>query len=258
MVRGLYTAYTGMVEEQRRLDITTNNLANAATVGYKKEGVTNQAFREMLTIKMNDASSGYVNAPIGKMSLGVKIGEVYTDYSQGSFRETGNTFDFGIEGKGFFSVAVQDKEGNESTKYTRNGNFTMDSLGYVVDSEGNRLLGKDGYVQIPLDAADISVDSAGNLYSNEMFLDQLDIADFEDYDYMAKYGDNFYDALEGAARIDSTATIHQGVTEQSNVSAVTEMVQMINITRAYEANQKVISTVDSMIDKAVNSVGVVR
>ena len=77
MVRGLYTAYTGMVNEQKRLDVISNNLANADTVGYKTERVANQAFDEMLTIKIRDNSVGYQNQAIGSMSLGVKVGEVF-------------------------------------------------------------------------------------------------------------------------------------------------------------------------------------
>ena len=79
MVRGLYTAYTGMANEQKRLDIIANNLANAATVGYKEENVTNQAFDDVLTIKIRDNSESFNDRPIGRMTLGVKLGEAYTE-----------------------------------------------------------------------------------------------------------------------------------------------------------------------------------
>ena len=82
MVRGLYTAYTGMINQQKRLDTVTNNLANASTTGFKREGLTSKSFDQMLTVKLNDLSVPYLNEGIGKMSLGVKIGENYTDYSQ--------------------------------------------------------------------------------------------------------------------------------------------------------------------------------
>ena len=93
MVRGLYTGWTGMATEQKRLDVIANNLANAATVGYKKEGVTTQSFDEALAIKIKDKSEPLQERKLGNMSLGVKIGEVYTDYGTGSLRETGNTCD---------------------------------------------------------------------------------------------------------------------------------------------------------------------
>ena len=92
MLKGLYTAYTGLINEQNRMDILTNNLANASTVGFKKEGSTSQSFDDILTVKIKDASVGVQNVQrTGINNPGVKIGENYTDYSQGSFRVTGNT-----------------------------------------------------------------------------------------------------------------------------------------------------------------------
>ena len=104
-----------MVTEQKRLDVIANNLANSATVGYKKEGVTSQSFDEHLAVKIRDASVDWRKEKIGTLSLGVKIGEVYTDYKDGSLRETGNTFDFAIDGDGFFAVSYTNKDGVTST-----------------------------------------------------------------------------------------------------------------------------------------------
>lgn len=102
MLRGLYTAYTGMRNEQYRMDIMSNNLANADTTGFKKEGSTSQAYAEVMAVKIKDVSEN-PNTPrrLGKMSLGVKIGETFTDFSQGSLRDTGNTYDIAIGGSGF-------------------------------------------------------------------------------------------------------------------------------------------------------------
>ncbi|BBF44809.1 flagellar basal-body rod protein FlgF [Lachnospiraceae bacterium KM106-2] len=254
MVRGLYAAYTGMLNEQKRLDVVSNNIANAATVGFKKDGVTNQSFDDVLAVKIKDGSEAYVDRKIGTMNLGVKLGENYTDYTQSSLRETGNTYDMAIEGNGFFKVAVKNSEGKETTKYTRAGNFTMNKDGYIVDSSGNHLLGENGYVQVPTSAASVSIDSEGNVYADGTLTDKIQLADFEDYDYLKKYGDTMYDTLDGATEKDATGSLRQGYTEQSNVQSVNEMVNMIAITRSYEANQKVIQTVDSMLDKTVNSV----
>lgn len=255
MVRGLYTAYTGMINEQKRLDTISNNLANSATVGYKKENVTSQAFEEALTLKINDASEAYVNRPIGKMSLGVNIGEYYTDYTQGSFRETGNTYDLAIEGKGFFPVSVTDKNGNESIRYTRDGSFKMTQDGFIVDAYGNYLQGDGGNVQVPTDAQTITIDVDGSIFADRQYVGKINITDFEDYNYLEKAGDNYYKPVEGATAIDSSAIIRQGFTEQSNVNAISEMVNLINITRAYEAGQKVIKTQDQLLDQTVNQVG---
>lgn len=109
MLRGLYTGWTGMVNEQKRLDVISNNMANADTVGFKDDRVTSQAFDQVLAIKVRDGSEAYHNEAIGHLSLGVKIGEVYTDYSQGSIRQTGNSLDVALSGSGFFTVNVTDK-----------------------------------------------------------------------------------------------------------------------------------------------------
>jgi flagellar basal-body rod protein FlgG len=255
MVRGLYTAYTGMANEQKRLDIIANNLANSATVGYKEENVTNQSFDNLLTIKIKDESEAYNNRPIGGMTLGVKMGEVYTNYGQGSLRQDSNTYSLALEGNGFFNVSVTDKEGNVSTKYTRNGSFTMTKDGHIVDSDGNHLMGEGGEIQIPANAADVQINEGGAIYADGKYVDTIAISDFDNYDYLTKSGDTMYEALNGANEIPAGAIVRQGYTEQSNVNVVSEMVDMINITRAYEANQKVIHSMDKTLDLAANSVG---
>lgn len=254
MVRGLYTAYTGMVNEQKRLDVISNNLANADTVGYKTERVANQAFDDMLTMKIRDNSVGYQNQEIGSMSLGVKIGEVYTDYGQGSYVETGNTFDLAIDGDGFFTMRCPTGSGESVTRYTRNGCFKMTQDGYVVDANGNHLQGQNGDIQVPVDAT-ITVDKTGAVYANDAYVDTITLTDFEDYDYIEKYGDNMYQTVDGATTKAAAAGIDQGYTEQSNVNVVSEMVDMITVTRAYEAGQKVMQTVDNMLEASCNSIG---
>lgn len=255
MVKGLYTAYSGMMNQQKRLDIISNNLANSATVGFKKESVTSQAFEDVLAVKIRDGSEAYVNKPIGNMSLGVRIGEVYTNYGQGSMRQTENPFDLAIEGDGFFRISMVDREGNETTRYTRNGCFTMNQEGYVVDEDGNSLLGSAGPIQVPTESAQFVIDKAGGLYADGQLVDTIELADFENYDYLKKYGDNMYEAVDGAAPRESSGSIHQGYTEQSNINVVAEMVEMISITRAFEANQKLIQTTDASLEKSVNQIG---
>ena len=112
MVKGLYTAYTGMINEQHRMDTLTNNLANSATVGFKKEGATSQAFRDVLAYKIKDTSeTPNLARRIGSMNMGVKIGENYTDYGEGPLKETGNTYDLAITGPGFFAIEFTNKAG---------------------------------------------------------------------------------------------------------------------------------------------------
>lgn len=255
MVRGLYTAYTGMVNQQKRLDTITNNLANASTTGYKREGATARAFDEYMGVKINDRTTGYRVTQIGNMSLGVKIGENYTDYSQGSLRSTENTYDLALEGNGFFAISFTNKQGEQSIKYTRDGNFTLDVDGALRTTDGDYVQGEGGDIYIPTNAAQVAITTSGDIYADGEYIDTVKIVDFEDYNYLKKYGENMYEPVDGATETEPKAVIQQGYLEASNINVVSEMVEMITITRAYESNQKALQTADDMIEKAVNEVG---
>lgn len=264
MVKGLYTAYTGMINEQRRLDTLTNNLANSNTIGYKKEGATAQSFDDTLAIKIKDSSVGVMPQNIGVINMGVDIGETYTDYSQGSFRLTDKPADLAISGTGFFAIEFTDKQGNTSIKYTRNGEFTVNKDGYFVTSDGDYLLNAQAATAGQTGAAahvrvdpvqEYSINSQGYIYQGGQVVGQIGIVDFENYDYLAKYGENLYQPVAGATMIAADATIEQGCLETSNVNIVDEMVSMITIQRAYEAGQKMIQTEDETLEMAVSQVG---
>lgn len=255
MVKGLYTAYTGMIHQQKRLDVISNNLANSATVGFKREGGTARSFDDELAIKIKDSSEGYVDRGIGNMSMGVKFGETYRDYSQGSLRVTDNEYDLALSGEGFFQISFTNKQGETSTKLTRDGNFTVNTQGYLVTKDGDFVLGTDGG-RIQIDPnAETTIDATGRIFQENMAVATISVVDVEDYDYLQKYGENLYDLVEGGQLTESVAVVEQGCLEQSNVQVVKEMVEMINVTRAYETNQKAIQAVDETLDKAVNQVG---
>lgn len=256
MVRGLYTAFTGMRNEEKRLDVIANNMANADTNGYKAEGSTSRAFSQVLGVKVHDDSEAYTQRGIGKMSLGVRIGETYRDWSSGSFKTTGNTYDLAIAGNGFFTISMTDKSGNTHTRYTRDGSFAITPDGHLTTKDGDYVLDDGGQpIVLPTDGEKPVIDKDGTITVNGETIAKLGLADFEDYDYLKQYGENQFDAVDGATRKDSTCTVEQGMIESSNISIVDEMVNMITVTRNYESGQKMIQTVDSLLDKAVNTVG---
>lgn len=255
MLRSLYTGWTGMFDQQQRLDVISNNMANATTVGFKKEGATSQTFDDVLAIKIRDGSEGWMQRRIGQLTPGVKIGEVYTDYTQGSLRETGNTYDLGLDGKGFFVVNVTDRAGKVNTRYTRAGQFHITNDGFIVDVDGNHLQSEAGDLQVPVDAGSVVIDTDGTVFADGAPIDKILVADFEDYNYLKKFADTYYEPVKGAEEKEADAMIRQGYTEQSNVSVVNEMVDLIATTRAYEANQKVIKTTDQVLELAASSVG---
>lgn len=256
MLKGLYTAYTGMVNEQNRMDTMTNNLANASTVGYKKEGTTSQSFDDVLTLKIKDNSVGSrLTQRIGHNSPGVRLGENYTDYTQGSFRITDNTYDLALDGEGFFAVEFTNKAGETSTKYTRAGQFTLNTDGYLVTSDGDYVLDTQNR-RIRLNTlTDSAIDEMGNIVQNGAVVARIQVTDFENYDYLEKYGETYYQPVEGAQVIASRAAVQSGCLEMANVQVVSEMVNLISITRAYESNQKIIQTYDGSLEIAVNQLG---
>lgn len=276
MLKGLYTAYTGMINEQHRMDVMTNNLANADTNGFKKEGTTSQAFDTVLAYKIKDLSEpGNLPKNLGTaktfdedsvdnpdrwvsrtgMNLGVKIGENYVDYSEGPIKETGNTFDLAISDRGFFAVEYTNKAGETSTKYTRDGNFTMDRQGYLVTQDGDFVLNENGR-RIKMDPnLPVSIDRSGRITQDGAEVAIIGLTDFEDYNYLERFGENYFQPVDGATEIDSESQIYSGYLEQSNISIVTEMVNMITLQRQYESNQKLITTYDDTLDTAVNQLG---
>ncbi|MCI8364913.1 MAG: flagellar hook-basal body protein, partial [Eubacterium sp.] len=145
--------------------------------------------------------------------------------------------------------------GETSTRYTRDGSFLVTKEGILVDSEGHRVQGEGGDIQIPTDAKNVVISNDGTVTADGVIVDRLKITDFADYDYIVKVGDNMYTVVDGATEKEANASVMQGYIEMSNVNVVSEMVDMITITRAYEANQKVIRSMDSMLERAANQVG---
>lgn len=256
MLKGLYTAYTGMINEQHRMDTLTNNLANAATVGFKKEGATSEAFEDLLAVKIKDASVGRrIVQPLGYANPGVKIGENYTDFSQGSYRVTDNTYDLALSGRGFFTIEFTNKAGVTSTMYTRAGQFTLTREGYLVTADGDYVLDTNNN-RIQLDTlTDSVIDKNGTIYQNDAAVATIQITDFEDYNYLEKYAETYYRPVEGAVFTPADADVNSGYLEMANMQVVSEMVNMITVTRAYESSQKVIQNYDNTLEIAVNQLG---
>jgi flagellar basal-body rod protein FlgG len=277
MVRGWYTAVSGMRAQQWRLDAVANNLANVNTDGYKREQAAFKAFPELLLRRMKDDGeylhpfgSADVAPIIGRLGTGVELNELYVDFEQGSLKETESDFDVAMDGKGFFVVETPWGE-----RYTRNGSFQLGKEGYLETKEGYPVLGengrlrvhannfqidKDGRIWINAEYADddpnIMVSRENNTWAETALLDILKIVEFDIDRYLKKQGSSLYYDTEtsGPAIVmeESRPKILQGFIETANVEPVREMVQMIEVNRAYEANQKVIQTHDSMLGVLIN------
>jgi flagellar basal-body rod protein FlgG len=272
-----------MRAQQWRLDALANNLANVDADGYKKEISSFKAFPELLLRRMDD--DGVYQHPfgsadraplIGKLGTGVELNELYTSFEQGAMKETQSDFDLALDGKGFMTVATPWGE-----RYTRNGSFQLGKEGYLETKEGYPVLGEKGPIKVQ--ANNFQVDKQGNVWVNAAYtedptrmiaredntweattlLDTLKLVSFDVDRYLQKQGSSLYRAtdISGEARImevENRPRVVQGFTEASNVDPVLEMVQMIEVNRAYEANQKVIQTEDAMLGTLINQVGKVN
>lgn len=253
MLRGLYIGATGMNVQAKRMEVISNDLANASTTGYKKNTTIVSSFREELYTRLNDTQNNVPNnRPIGTMTLGAKVNEVFTDYAQGSLIKTGNMVDVAIQGDGFFVVQTPAGE-----RYTRDGSFVINSQGALVTKEGYEVMGQDGAINFGEEymqsGGEITIKEDGQVFRGLELIDTLNLVSFEDNNQLVKLDDNLYEGQ--GARLPFTGTLMQGYLESSNVNPVTAMVDMITVSRAYEASQKVIQTYDQLLGKAVNEVG---
>lgn len=245
MIKGLYTSALGLSVLNKQQEVTANNLANAQTAGYKKDVLIAESFPEMLLYRLNASEdSGKIPPQVGSLPLGVKINDVYTDYHPGARRTSENPLSLALAGEGYFTVQTPQGE-----RYTRNGEFTLDAQARLVSTDGYPLMGEKGEIMVK--GSDVQVDPEGRVYSEGVELDRLKIVNFSTPP--VKEGSSLFRGANPQQV--ANHTILQGTIEESNVQPLTEMVNMISIMRAYEANQKVVQSIDATLDKAVNEVG---
>ena len=244
MIRGLYTAGSGMLTSDRAIDLIGNNIANSATAGYKSDRLMTTTFGERLTYQV-----GLENRQIGSTSSGVAADQVVTSFTQGGISETGNPLDLAIAGDGFFAVETSDGE----TMLTRNGQFSVDQEGYLADASGNRVLGEKGAIRI--EASDIQVDASGRVYSGGEYSDTLKIINPTDPTGITKQGEGLFSFDDGAEMNDFTGQILQGCMESSNVDMVTEISEMMIRSRSFQSCSKIVQMTDEILEKTVNEIG---
>lgn len=254
MIRGLYTAATGMNAQQHQIDVTSNNIANVNTAGFKKDRAE---FQDLMYEKLNYTSGrtgDNTTNPTGiDVGLGIRISGIQKSFTQGEIQTTGNTLDIAIEGKGFFKVTMPDGE----TAYTRNGAFKVNNEGSIVNGSGYLL---DPEIVIPDNFLSVNIAQSGLVTGInpatglEEELGQITIADFINPAGLTPIGETLFkvsstsgDPIEGNPTEDQFGGLRQGMIEMSNVALVNEMVDLITAQRAYEANSKAIQTTDSML-----------
>lgn len=264
MIRGWYTGASGMNAQQNRLDAISNNLANVDTAGYKKEITVSKSFSELLIRRTNfdgvyEVPGGSADAApiIGKLGLGVETNENYVDFTQGSFKISNTKTDIAMAGEGFYVIDTPYGE-----RYTRNGNFFIGKEGILETKDGYPVLGENGPIYLENDRFKVNQD--GVIQTEDgVELDRFKVVRFDNERYLKKMGNSFYatNEIAGPAHIaegNERPGFMQGYTETSNVNVVNEMVQMIEVNRAYEANQKTITSEDSMMSTLWTRVAVLK
>lgn len=252
MIRGLHTAVSGMITLEAKQGVITNNLANINNNGYKANNLIVKSFKDVM-IQNKDNDSGK-KAYIGTMNLGSRIDETHTNYGQGVLKNTNKENDFAIEGEGFFVV----QRGNEKY-YTRDGQFRVNGAGYLINTEGDRVLGVNkatGSLEpILVGNSSIKMDGGKNLFIGENSTHKLAIATFSS-ENLEKLSDNLYAGTDPS--FDKVTYAKQGYLEQSNVNLVNEMTEMLTTMRSFESNQRIIRTMDETLGKAANDIGSVN
>jgi flagellar basal-body rod protein FlgG len=244
-----------MGAQQMQTDVTANNLANSSTSGFKK---SRASFEDLMyrTIKIaGQTTPGGGQVPTGiQVGMGVKPSGVKKVFTQGDYVQTGNQLDFAIQGQGFFRVIHGDTD-----MYTRAGDFTLDSDGFITTPGGDRLQPE---ISIPIEATTITLDSDGTLTINGsgdeiIATENVLVTTFINPSGLFAAGQNLYhptegsgDPVEGTPGENGAGTTINNYLEMSNVSVVEEMVNMIVGQRAYEANSKTVQTADSMLSTA--------
>jgi flagellar basal-body rod protein FlgG len=259
----LYIATAGAYANQRKLEVISNNLANASTHGYKRDIVAFEGLIEPASPITPINPKLYFDLHNEQVSQRmVLFDETYTDFSQGALIETGNTLDIAISGDGFFAVQTED-----GIKFTRAGNFTLSPDGYIITPQGYKLLGKKGEpIRIPFEEwapQDIVITPDGGVFlgvrhgeeRKSIFIDQIGVYSIPE-GLARKVGENLFDVDDISYVQDSeNFEVLQGFLESSNVNPINEMVSLIEVQRAYEANTRVITSVDSTLSTSIRDLG---
>ena len=252
MIRCLYTAATGMLAQQINQDVVANNLANVQTVGFKGSRAEFQDLMYQVYRQAGVETTSGNPLPLGmEVGLGSKLTAIQKVFSQGDYQQTGNKFDWAIEGDGFFQL-----EDTGRTVYSRAGNFKISKDGYLVNTEGLKLLPE---VSIPQQTVNFTIDVGGTWTAKDragatLATGRIELAKFTNPAGLTSLGRNLFSKTDGSGDpvvgnpdTEGFGSISQSFLEMSNVNVVDEMVQMIVGQRAYEINSKAIQTADTML-----------
>jgi flagellar basal-body rod protein FlgG len=272
MLRGFYTAAAGMISQQRKTDVLTNNLANSNTPGFKSEQTSMRSFPEMLISSYdkqaipskNGISRGNV---IGSLNTGVYLQETMPNLRQGDLQQTNRLTDIALQefnlpvnpetGRpGSLFYTVQNQDGN--VRYTKNGNFAIDGQGSLTTNEGFFVLDKNGQ-KITIQTDNFKVLQNGDVIEEGRLVGTIGVAFADNPSDLIKDGPGVFkfgnDEVLPQAEDTGQFTLNQGFIERSNVDVQQTMTDLMIAYRSFEANQKMLQAYDRSLEKAVNEIG---
>jgi flagellar hook protein FlgE len=268
MLRSMSSAVTGLKVSQLELDVVANNIANVNTIGYK---AANATFEDTLSQQLSGPGSP-VSGVIGgingsQVGLGVQLGSVDVNMTQGALTQTGNPYDIAIQGPGWFQVSSDPTSATATTSYTRAGNFTRDANGDLVTINGKYLIGMNGTtaskITIPADAKSVSIAADGTVtvtpQTGSAVVYKVQLAVFPNDAGLTRAGDNLWTASAnsgaptlGAPGGPGFGSLLPSALEGSNVDLANEFTNMITAQRAFQADSRVITTSDEVLQDLVN------
>lgn len=247
MMKGFYNLTSGMLTQQRNLNVVSNNLVNVSTAGFKEERYTASTFDDVMMSRVGNKEKIYTE--VGRESYIRATSEIYTNYDQGVPEPTNIPLDFAIEGNGFFAI----QGANGQISYTRAGSFSLDDEGYLCFPGQGRVMSRDNQ-PIRLSTDKITADANGNIYAEEGgLLGQLGIFDFEDYDQL-EHNDQGMFTGNGATLVE-TPSIYWKYLERSNTDMVRQMTELLTCQRAFQSAAQVSKMYDELMTKATTSIG---
>lgn len=254
MIKGIYTAGSGMMLQMARQDVVANNLANVNTPGFKRSSTVASAFPSMLLSRLGelDMSTGIPQPQksevIGSLGTGACLGGIITNYGIGNLKQTHNATDVALSSTDTYLVV----ETPEGIRYTRGGCLKIDGDGLLTTNQGYAVL-DDNYDYIYLEGQ-FSVDRTGYITDNGQEIARLQVVSFENQDQLERLGGSLMNTDQEPQLVDNPEIL-SGYLEESNVVAVQEMVTLINVVRSYEALQKMIQSEDEATQTVLDEVG---
>ncbi len=249
MFQGYYNLTSGMLTQTRNLNVTSNNMSNVSTPGYKSDTFTAISFEEHMAYRSNNKPM-VGSVPVGEVGTAVVADRNYIDFAQSGFTPTTHPLDVALASEGFF--VLQNEAGEQF--YSRNGSFSLDAEGYLWMQGVGRVMGVDG--ELLLETDNVGIDPMGNIMNVETneILGQIRVVDFADYDNeLTKATGGVFVSTGEPTDVD--ARMYQKMLETSNVDTVSEMTEMMASQRALQSGAQIFTMYYELMGKIVNNLG---